>query len=318
MTESISTSQVVSNRALYPSEKNEKINGIKINNLILNKKSSKWKFLLKLYKEQVEQEKVDKSLYILEAPNQQNIFFEFYVDYLHIATTQLDGKLSKMQEKYKEMSTVVDIKKIRENLINSILNEFIGLSIRTLIQDLHELREKGKLLGNDSVERFQYYSQKILSSKEKKLELLTDYPILSRVLLETITAHIDNGIELLECFMQDRDQLIQTFQLGNHSKLLSLSLQLGDSHNGGKTVMCLNFGMDKKIMYKPRSLSIDLHFQQFLQWVNDKSSSLYFKTLTVLDKGHYGWQEYVKHKPCKSTYEITQFYQRQGSFMKMY
>ncbi|MGE7675029.1 DUF4135 domain-containing protein [Lysinibacillus sp. NPDC094403] len=163
----------------------------------------------------------------------------------------------RLQKKRGNLCGVMDINKIKENVINSVLSELKSISIRTLIQDLHELRENGELNGNDSVERFNYYSHEILASKKKKFEFLRDYPILSRVLFETIIVHVDSVVELLDCFVRDREYLIQAFGLEDDSKLLSLSLQLGDSHNNGKAVMCLNFNKGKKIMYKPKSLSID-------------------------------------------------------------
>lgn len=304
------------NKLFYPSEKNEKIDSTPVNRILLkNRIVTKWERLLETYKNQINHSENKMELYISEDRTTNSYFQEYFAEYLFISITRLNDQLDTLQLKYKDLSIVVDINQLKEDVINSLIQELLNISIRTLIQDLHEMRENGELRGNDSVQRFQFYSSKVLTSKVKKLELLKNYPVLTRIMLNKIITHIDCVIELLDRFMQDREQLLETFHLHNNSKLLSISPQLGDPHNGGKAVVCLDFGLGNKIMYKPRPLSVDLHFQQFLQWVNNKSTSLHFKVLTVLAKEQYGWQEYVEYKPCKSNDELSEFYRRQGGLI---
>ncbi|MEH6888102.1 DUF4135 domain-containing protein, partial [Priestia megaterium] len=66
---------------------------------------------------------------------------------------------------------------------------------------------------------------------------------------------------------------------------------------------------------KPRSLSIDVHFQQLLQWINKKGISDSFNTLRVVDCKDHGWVECVEHRPCSTMNRVENFYKRQGRYL---
>ncbi len=48
---------------------------------------------------------------------------------------------------------------------------------------------------------------------------------------------------------------------------------------------------------------------------NGKKPSLQLKTITILNKDQYGWQEFVEYKPCSSNNELSRFYERQGNYI---
>src|SRR5699024_3493642 len=70
-----------------------------------------------------------------------------------------------------------------------------------------------------------------------------------------------------------------------------------------------------KLIYKPRSLAIDQHFQEFLSWMNDKGAKPKFKIMKVIDRTTYGWQEFIETKECMELEQVSRFYQRQGGFL---
>ena len=43
----------------------------------------------------------------------------------------------------------------------------------------------------------------------------------------------------------------------------------GDTHRNGRSVMILTFSNGARIVYKPRSLAVEAHFQQLLGWLNE-------------------------------------------------
>jgi lantibiotic modifying enzyme len=42
-----------------------------------------------------------------------------------------------------------------------------------------------------------------------------------------------------------------------------------------------------------------------------------FRILTILDRGDYGWVEYVEHRSCASDAEIRRYYRRTGHFLSL-
>ncbi|WP_368031644.1 DUF4135 domain-containing protein, partial [Bacillus licheniformis] len=77
-------------------------------------------------------------------------------------------------------------------------------------------------------------------------------------------------------------------------------------------VLVLNNG---KLVYKPRSLSMDEHYRELLNWLNGRGMKYSLRAAEVLDRGHYGWQEFVKHEGCSSEEELERFYFRQGGHL---
>jgi type 2 lantibiotic biosynthesis protein LanM len=72
-----------------------------------------------------------------------------------------------------------------------------------------------------------------------------------------------------------------------------------------------------KIVYKPRSLAVESHFQEVLTWLNQCGHQPAFRTLTLLDRGTYGWVEWIDAAECASEAEVRRFYQRQGAYLAL-
>ncbi|MBW4623886.1 MAG: type 2 lantipeptide synthetase LanM family protein [Cyanosarcina radialis HA8281-LM2] len=89
----------------------------------------------------------------------------------------------------------------------------------------------------------------------------------------------------------------------------------GDSHREGRSVVIAKFSSGFQIVYKPRSLSLDVHFQELLEWINQRGEHPPFRTLKICDRGTYGWMEFIEPQPCTSEAEIERFYQRQGGYL---
>jgi type 2 lantibiotic biosynthesis protein LanM len=80
-------------------------------------------------------------------------------------------------------------------------------------------------------------------------------------------------------------------------------------------VIIARFEDGLKLVYKPRSIAVDVHFQQFLRWVNEKSASPQLRTLKLLPREDYGWVEFVQTAGCQVKEEVVRFYERQGAYL---
>jgi type 2 lantibiotic biosynthesis protein LanM len=70
-------------------------------------------------------------------------------------------------------------------------------------------------------------------------------------------------------------------------------------------------------VYKPKSLKIDLHFQELLAWLNARGAYPAFRPLAILARGTYGWSEYVTASSCSNAAEVARFYKRQGGYLAL-
>jgi lantibiotic modifying enzyme len=91
----------------------------------------------------------------------------------------------------------------------------------------------------------------------------------------------------------------------------------GDRHRGGKSVTLLKFSSGLRLVYKPRCLRVDVHFQGLLQWLNKYSQECMFKTIKVLDAGEHGWMEFVDSEECGDDQQFSRFYWRMGGHLAL-
>src|SRR5262249_44736564 len=89
----------------------------------------------------------------------------------------------------------------------------------------------------------------------------------------------------------------------------------GDTHRNGRSVMIVTLSTGARIVYKPRSLAVDEHFQQLLAWLNECGAEPRFRILKYVNRSDHGWVEFIHAHSCGSAEEVSRFYQRQGGYL---
>jgi type 2 lantibiotic biosynthesis protein LanM len=207
--------------------------------------------------------------------------------------------------------TVIDV--LLMNLPEPLLTR-LG---RTMVLELNVARLQGSLDGDTPEERFQSFILR-LHQPEEAIAILADYPVLARQITLCITQWAEVCLEFLERLCSDWEAIRACFSPADDPGLLvELAAGAGDTHRGGRSVMVARFDSGFQIVYKPKSLAIDDHFQETLAWLNSRGCQPPLRTLTILDRGAYGWVEYVDYQGCSSIAEIERFYQRVGAYLAL-
>ena len=188
---------------------------------------------------------------------------------------------------------------------------------RTMVLELNVARLEGTLPGSSSEERFSQFIAQI-HDRARLQTIFEEYPVLARLLAEQTTRWLDVTLEVLGRLLADFDELERAFaSSGPLGPLAGVSADLADPHAGGRSVVILRFGSGVRVVYKPKSLSTDLHFQDLLRWLTASGYPREFKTLTILDRGRYGWSEYATPAPCRTPDEVDGFYERTGALLAL-
>ncbi len=183
---------------------------------------------------------------------------------------------------------------------------------RTMVLELHVARLRGLLRGESAEERFESFLDRIRNRREA-IDLLRDYPVLARQLVHHLGAWGAVSLEFLGRLCADWLAIQATFARNDApGVLVALDGGAGDKHRGGRAVHIATFTSGFRLVYKPRSLAVDAHFQELLGWLNARGARPAFRSLTLLERGAYGWTEYVPATPCASEAEVRRFYERQG------
>lgn len=237
------------------------------------------------------------------------VFYPFLKPFIRKVKFDTDKTLLKY-------NNLIDIEKIQSILIKSISASILNLSYKTLIYELNKARLSSELKGDTSKERYNYFLKNNLTNYSDILDLLLAYPVLTNLICELMKNKTNNFILMLERLLSDKDDIEKVLDI-KLDKIINAE-ELGDSHNGGLNVFRLTDKNKKNIVYKPRSLKIDFEFQNLLKWFNENGILNMFKTIKIINKDNYGWQEYIPHKSCNNKFEIDKYYQRQGSYIAIF
>jgi class II lanthipeptide synthase len=202
-------------------------------------------------------------------------------------------------------------------LLPNLAHALLRIVGRTMVLELNVARLEETLAGSTSEERFASFIDQLHDSHRLR-ELFEEYPVLARLAAEQTNRWVTVSLELLDRLSQDFDALEQAFtDAQGLGSLVGVSMDLADPHGGGRSVGIVKFSSGARIVYKPKSMAVDAHFQQALQWLTGEGFAPTFRTLTILDRGTYGWSEFASAEACRTRDELTRFYERIGGYLAL-
>jgi type 2 lantibiotic biosynthesis protein LanM len=252
----------------------------------------------------------------------QEGFDPHHMAFLRIIKPLLHHPIKHIQTTIQKLSTTYthipfDPEHIFPLLLISIIEQIITCFIKTAVLELNVARVEGRLHGNTPEERFQDFIQQITQQKGIP-PLLEEYAVLTRQLVECIESWVTREEELLTRLCTDWEDISTTFTPTHHpGQLVEIYEGAGDTHHGGRSVTILTWSSGFRLVYKPRSMAIDTHFQELLTWLNAQGQQPPLRPFSVLNKGSHGWAEFLQAATCTSPTEIERFYQRQGSYLAL-
>jgi type 2 lantibiotic biosynthesis protein LanM len=162
--------------------------------------------------------------------------------------------------------------------------------------------------------------------------LFCAYPVLARQVAILIGRWVSSTAELASRLVIDREALASTFGDGGETGLVTaLEAGLSDAHHGGRRVVAVTFASGLRVVYKPRSLALDEAYGRFLTWVaaqpvpdgvladvtraREVTRGFAALALKVLDRGEYGWVEFVEQEACTSAAEVKAYFALAGGLV---
>lgn len=241
--------------------------------------------------------------------------------FVWIAYPLIQEGLRRFREAVQQLSsttTPFDLVTVEPLVLPNLLAVLKPMVEKAMVLELNIARVRGLLKGKLPEQRFRNFCD-ALRDPEARWSFVRDYPVLFRSLYVRTINWVDYTVELLSRLSKDWDLIRESLVLGlEPERLTAISPGAGDDHRRGRTVAILEFSSGVKLVYKPRSLSLDVHFGEFLEWVNESGFEPPFRSLTVIDRGGYGWSEYVAHQPCSSPGGVERFYQRLGGYLAVF
>ncbi|MBD1372089.1 type 2 lantipeptide synthetase LanM [Hazenella sp. IB182357] len=242
------------------------------------------------------------------------VFPSFYKPFLRYAKQSLTVGINKLVKRHEE-TFLLD--RLVSSILNTIHSKLVFLSFKTLISELHIAKLTDQLEGDTPTDRYQFFEEYILNDPVQTFKLLELYPVLARLMVEVTTKQIQNHIEAMTHFVDDYKKITQEIPK-DYAELVRIQADAGDSHQDGRTVMMFRFASGSSLVYKPRSLAIDIHFNQLIEWVNRKGFQHALISAKSINCGTYGWQEFIEATSCVDQDGLNRFYYRQGGYIALF
>ncbi|MEO0129153.1 MAG: type 2 lanthipeptide synthetase LanM family protein [candidate division WOR-3 bacterium] len=208
-----------------------------------------------------------------------------------------------------------DVNNVGNILLSNLLDSLLLIMTRTMVLEVNIARLQGLLKGNKPEERFDNFIDR-LTKQDVAIAILKKYPVLMRQITIMISNWVRCSIEFLKHLCDDWDIIREVFFVKNASDMLThVNSSMSDKHQSGHSVIIAKFRSGFQIVYKPRSLAVDVHFQELLSWFNQNGCQPQFRILKIINRGNHGWVEFVKHVECSSHEEVQRFYERVGQHL---
>jgi type 2 lantibiotic biosynthesis protein LanM len=195
---------------------------------------------------------------------------------------------------------------VEAQLKNYLVKLFSLYCAPTLAETLHIARMEGKLLGETPSDRYLYYIQHILPKPSFLKELFAEYPLFGK----TIAVQILLFVEQFHEFLERLSQL-------EKGRVSDLTLGLSDLHNGNRLVYKMEFEDGTSLVYKPKPLGLDKAYNELLEQLNELGLNPPLKTHQILNKGDYGWAEFIPTFECKNKGEVERYFERFGMLIAL-
>jgi len=146
-------------------------------------------------------------------------------------------------------------------------------------------------------------------------DVCVEYPVFARLLATQLDQWVSHLTEVVDRLDADQEALAERFGDGQLAKLTEIEPLADDTHGDGRAVTKLSFDCGTQIVYKPRPVTAGERFYELLTDLNDHLSVPDFESPTYLDRGSYGWMEWVDDEDCADEAAVERYYERAGALI---
>lgn len=209
----------------------------------------------------------------------------------------------------------LEIASVMASFLPSLRERLFLLCDRTLALELNIARLRGDLRRETPRERYEEFCLQ-LAAGSRIVAIIREYPVLARIMAEVTQLWVTNTLQILKALKRDELILRERLRCGELPSALSkVRSGHGDYHCGGRSVTILESLHGQKVVYKPRSTKCECEFNRLLCLLKEYGIVEQSPAYRVIDRGEYGWCEFVQAYPCADDAERRQFFRAHGELL---
>ena len=249
------------------------------------------------------------------SPQDQSAQITSFAPFLMYANNQLRMRMGEKKELF-TVEAFAGLVKMLSDVLTASTSELWYERFRLFVLRKETL---GAFLTmkQDQMKRYQKeFAEELLAGGW--VELLLEFPLLGRIITTYLSYWIQNMAALAEHIAEDQKQLEHIYFNGNPpGQVKSVTGNMGDAHNKGRSVLILEFCQGLKLVYKPRSLEVDEMFIRLLQAFGEMGFPDQLRLPVTWSKEDHGWAEFVLHDSVANPEEANVYYRRMGSLFAL-
>lgn len=199
----------------------------------------------------------------------------------------------------------------------SLRRAALTLIARCAIIELNRADAEGRLGPGDVESKFKLFIDQFAPG-DGRLALFDRYPLLAGLLEQRLEQTLVSFDEVCTRYANDHGQIASLLPMPSVAPVLTgVDLGRGDRHGDGRTVAILALHDGQRIVYKPRSMAIEAAYFGLVAWMNQSGLQPDQRVVGVLDRGDYGYMEFVPAVPVANEAEADSYYRRLGSLIAL-
>lgn len=207
-----------------------------------------------------------------------------------------------------------DFDPLRLAIMDAFAEPALSWSCRTLLLELAIARHQQALQGETPAQRFEHFLEWIDSAAGRRA-LDAGYPLLRADIARLATQTEHFLARLLRHLIDDHSRLAPLFaDADTPGRLCAFETGLGDRHDHGGSVVRLRFEAGR-MLYKPRRLAMDVAYARFLAELAEQGVEPLQKAAATLDRGEYGYAQWIEHVPLIDLDAAAVYYRRYGGLV---
>lgn len=235
--------------------------------------------------------------------NEKFIVVEIFQPFILNASTILKTSLPINKGKIK-----LEANKTMGLLIDLLIRELYYKTIKTITLQYNVEKINGNIVGENENEKFNSFIKKFKDINYQQ-SFFFEYPILAKIISEACLNWVNRYRLLFKYLANDYKEISKHFNISIDEDLVITSIiESGDRHENGECVLIIEINSFYKILFKPKNLSHQIHFMEFIYFLNEKFQAPFFSKLKIINKGNYGWVEYINYQSCNNLDEIKKYY----------
>ncbi|MCX4376904.1 MAG: type 2 lanthipeptide synthetase LanM [Lachnospiraceae bacterium] len=196
-----------------------------------------------------------------------------------------------------------------ETMLRKVLyNNIQEIPMRVLIFEMRQEKDKGTILGKNSIEEYKNYCDNFLLRSNYIWQLCNTYKEMTRLIFTRLTYVLVYIAEMLKHIFENYNNIVHEICGGMEFNVITeLKITGSDTHHNGRKVLQCLLDNGKRFVYKPRNMIKEIYYHAIYS-AFCKKVGVPISTFSVINKDTYSISEYLEGVECNQISKVQNYY----------